>query len=200
MKATSKAARRRNRRITLAKAEPVPQPPTQGARRDLDPDPAHIGLAARCRQAGMIISEANMQAVKDPIFAHPAGFAIAKLAKDKAERDRMRDALFAIIGAYHAYCRSIGKSPFASVMKIEFLAERFEARADDRPDLRTQQERDVAAAKKWRAEKARIEALGRSQSGALWDGVMVARDMTREGKPTTAGEAFVHALRAFVSA
>lgn len=199
MTAYSKAAKRRARMkrrglITLP-GETVPAPRGQGARHDrLEPPASTTVLEARARMMHTTTAAANT-----PILSDPAGQAIwLETGRDKPtpEQAQLWRILCDVSRVYGTFCASIGKSPHAKCGKVEYLPDRFEARADDRPDLRTREEKDIAASRAWHQWKRAMETMPRLQAGDLWDGIMLQREMVKDGRATLAGQAFVRALRA----
>ena len=196
-KAISKAARRRIRKrekpITLANGDTAPPIRGQGARNDIQPPANIVVLEARARMLNIAPKHASL-----PILSDDAGRAIwLETGRDRPapEQSKLWQILTDVSRAYATYCASIGVSPHAKCGKMEYLPDRFEARADDRPDLRTREEKDKSADMAWRSWKRAIESLPRGAAGDLWDGLMMQRTLVRDGKVTLAGQAFVQAMR-----
>ena len=100
--------------------------------------------------------QTTTDAARNPMLSDDAGRAIwLETGRGNPTREQapLWSLLCDITRSYATYCASIGKSPHAKCGKIEFLPERFEVRADDRPDLRSREEKDIAAARSWRSWK-----------------------------------------------
>lgn len=164
-------------------ASPPPQP--------LD-DPLAAPTQARRNQMGEKFSDKDLL---DSSNETEAGKALAVAVADKDERRDLFELFMAYDKAVSIYCiRVLGRSRFPAVSKLEFMPERLETRADDRPDLRT--------------EEQKIESARRDM--AYWDGILVRlhpyrariiRNAHNErfvstGALTGAGRSFIAAIRA----
>ena len=156
-------------------------------------DPRNVSIMARARIMFAIPGEAML----DEMLVEPAGQAIHLGAKDADEAKKLW-ALFKRIDSaddgYH--WRILGRSRFPSVSRLEMMPERFETRADDRPDLRTEDEkvRDTKIA--WSRWQALLWRLGQYHAYTIQNAMRHSGPvMVLGGKLTTAGQAFVAALR-----
>ena len=199
MTAYTKAAKRRAKaekraRTTLPGGEIAPARRGQGARHDrLEPPANATVLEARARM---------LHTTKDAAAAHmltdDAGRAIwLETGRDKptAEQAPLWGLMCDLSRSYATYCASIGTSPHAKCGKVEYLPERFEARADDRPDLRTREEKDRAAKAAWMRWNGSIGRMYSGEQSALWNGISLRGPLIRDGQITTSGKAFVKAMR-----
>jgi hypothetical protein len=189
MKAYSKSAKRRNhgKRAMFAR-EAAREAEMQTIERD---DPLATVRAARARQTGRPESE-----VLAPIFGDDAGRAIDKGARNKEEAQRMWDAFDALDKAHRAAVfHTTGKPMFPAVSRMEYMPERFEVRADFHPDLRTEDERHMAAMNKWRHWRHILGFLSRREHmsivGALWQ----TDQLHLAGALTVHGLTFVASMR-----
>lgn len=157
-----------------------------------DKEPRRTVLEARARQMGRTASEAremNRQRLSDG-----AGMALSLLCDpDTAETLwRLYVALTASEARYH---RSIGKSIHPKIAKIEMMQERFETRPDDQIDLRTPDQRDRDAVRRWMYWQGVIGHLAAHHQSAIFAGYRHNFDMVDTGKVTPAGRRFVEAMR-----
>lgn len=142
----NRANRKRHKtaKITLPGGQSIPQPPTQGARNDLDRDPMGVVLEARARQAGISRDEARNQML---------GCAVGRMliTGRTNDRDELWEAVQHMRKVMLAYDRAIGSPKrHAQCLRIMTPPERFEAdAASPAPDMRTEEERDKAAASAW---------------------------------------------------
>lgn len=130
------------------------------------------------------------------MFGDSAGQAIALGSRDKPEADRLWDVFWKLDRAdatYHA--RILGRGRHAKCGKVEYMPERFEARADEASDYRTEEERDRSAVNAWMRWHGHVGHLASYEQTSIWDGVYLRCDLHRGGKLTTAGTAFVAAMR-----
>ncbi len=160
---------------------------------DPDPHPQQVALEARARQMGSDkIDDMRSQALTDA-----AGRALTLSCEPDAAKELT--ALYgAYIASYRRYMlRCIGLSPDAKVAKIEMTPDRMETRADDRPDLRSEDEKDRDAANSWaryHTALGRLSLADRSYiEGAGRDWVV----LVDAGEVTAAGKRFVAAMERF---
>ena len=152
-------------------------------------NPTETVMQARARHAGAAPSH-DMLA---PVWCEPAGRALAIGAPDEYAK------LFALFVAYDSAMRTysrivLGRSRHPAVSKLEFMQERFETRADDVIDLRSEDERIADA----RESHARwVADLGKLRS---WDRIIIERAALQTetmqicGQLTSAGRSFVAAM------
>lgn len=184
-KLKKKNGKRHYERMQEAVNAPAPEPYV---------DPRSVVKEARARIMGLDPSDAMLT---EMLVSQP-GQAIYAGARNADEARHLWAVFCAFDAADDAYSRRvIGRQRFPSVSRLEMMPERFETRADDRPDTRTED------------EKVRDARNGM----ARWEGFMVslgpyfrfcvvsaARQtcgtLIVDGRLTTAGEAFVRAMRA----
>jgi hypothetical protein len=153
-------------------------------------------LQARCRHAGKEPTAANMRTVTAQSFEGEAGMAINAGAKDAREVERLWQVFTGLDGAEARYYRLyIGVSRHAKTAKIEMEPEPIETRPDDRPDLRDEDERARDAVNGWMRWQGYLGHLAAYEQTAIHDALKQRCDMQREGRLTTAGQSFIHALR-----
>lgn len=193
-KAYSKAAKRRAK-----KARDLPElAKTEGKKsrgrarmKEIQEDAQKAVLNARKKQTGV----EDKNALRSEILSEPAGQALwLSLAQDDAHR--LWGHYKALTAAQRRYHASLGVSVHAKTAKTEYQPEAFEVRDDDRPDLRTEDERDEAAAKAWRIWCDRLDEIGLSQSAAIHTAIQGFTGMVDAGKVTLAGTRFVAAMQA----
>lgn len=189
---SKKAKRQRRKSVTKRDLEAVreqiyaPQPEPYE-------DPREVVLGARARV--MCVTQ-TPDLLWDMISEEP-GQAISIGATCKDEARKLWDIFKRYDGADALYFRRIiGRSRFPNVAKLEMLPERMETRDDDRPDDRSEEQKDRDAVKGWMRwqgllghmaahERYAISSAARGTGSALHKG----------GKLTTAGQAFVAAMR-----
>lgn len=153
-------------------------------------DPLATVRQARSRQTGVPEDEALR-----PIFGEEAGRAIASVARAN-EADRLWRLFLAFDRADDLYfSRIIGRSRFPAVSKIEFMPERFGTRADDRPDLRTEDQKVNDTVKTWMRWQGHLGCLAAHERTAIIRASRQMDDLHKDGGPTLHGKAFVAALR-----
>ncbi|WP_312529954.1 hypothetical protein [Paracoccus sp. (in: a-proteobacteria)] len=187
----SKAAKLRARRnrgtvasMTKAWEKETPNP-------EREQDPRIVVLSARARHMARPIGEIDHQ-----IWGEPAGQAIAIGSVDKAEADRLWAAFKKVDMADDAYMRRIiGKHRFPNVSKAEFLPESFETNPDDVPDNRTADEKDRDAVNGWMRMQGLLGCLAGHERHSIASIMRRRVDPVKGGQLTTAGLAFVAAIR-----
>ena len=156
-------------------------------------DPRQVVKEARARIMRLDPTDAMLT---EMLVSEP-GQAIYAGAKNLDEAKKLWAVFCAFDAVDDAYSRRvIGRPRFANVSRLEMMPERFETRADDRPDTRTEDEkvRDAKNAKaRWEAYMADIGPYFRHC-------VIAASRQTHEmflieGKLTLAGDYFVRAMR-----
>lgn len=132
----------------------------------------------------------------EPMWGEPAGQAIGLGARDKDEAARLWSCFHKADLADETYMRRIiGKHRFPNVAKVEFLPESFETRPDDRPDTRTADEKDRDAVNAWMRLQGFLGRLNASERHAIASVMRRRVDPVKGNALTTAGQAFVCALR-----
>lgn len=130
------------------------------------------------------------------IYCEEAGRAIAALAVNEDEANRLWNVFLKFDTADNTYmARVIGRPRFPNVAKMEFLPDRLEARDDDKPDPRSEDEKDRDAVNTWMHWQGHLGCLEAHERSSI---VRAARHMDtlwKDGGPTCAGQQFVAALR-----
>lgn len=155
-------------------------------------DPRVVVLQARCKAGAKDTDEAQR-----PMWGEPAGQAIKMGATDQDEADRLWGTFKRIDRADDTYARRFsGVRRFPNVSKMEFLPETVETRPDDRPDSRTQDEKDRDAVNDWMRWQGLLGTLNRDQHTVIVDAMRQRARLVHAGKVTRAGASFVSAMRA----
>lgn len=182
--------RRKKARITLPGGESAPQRMGQGRRTDIDqaPPPIHKARAARCNlDKGSTLHESDI------------GRCILALSEGQ-ERADLAEAWADLSAARRNYLmRIIGQTGNPQGAATPMMSEAMETDPSLRVDLRSHEERDDAAERRWLEWCGRIETLPAPQMkwalrGAL-DGFMGDGGLWRDTLPTASGVAAVHALK-----
>jgi hypothetical protein len=197
-KARTKGAKRRDRRhrknaITLPGGESVSQPATQG-RRDTEAPASEVALQARVRRIGCTAQEA-----RDVLVADDMGLAIRAVAQGDRTRRDLLGVWNSLLTAWQAYARSLPIVTSPQGATLPMLPETLEVDPTLRVDLRSQDERDIAARDRWLEALAQLMALPPDQRHSLRGhlqgyGARVWDPDTRRATP--AGEAAVLGLAA----
>ena len=138
---------------------------------------------------------ANRSTLLDPIMCEQAGQAIT-LAAEGDEAAKLWEVFTAYDRAHGTYSRLVlGRSRFPSISKMEFMPERLETRADDRPDLRTEDERVRDARNAMAAWDAHMAKLRPWERNIIAGVVRQAETLHDLGVLTAAGRSFVAAVR-----
>lgn len=164
-----------------------------------DRDPQRLVLSARCSHMGKADTRENRRLMKEAMMGDPAGQAIAigsRGQKEAAALWAVFSKLDSVDARYHS--RILSRGRHAKCGKVEYMPERFEARPDDRADSRTEEQKDRAAVNEWMAWHGAVGHLASHEQSSLWTGVYLRCDLHKNGVLTTAGSAFVSALRILV--
>lgn len=163
----------------------------------VEPDPRRTVLSARCRHLGKDDTEDNRLSVAWGILGDPAGRAITIGAANDRDKDRMWKTftrLDAAVAVYHH--RILRQNRFAKCGKVEYLPERFATAPEDAPsDSRDDATKDRDAINAWNRWHVFIGNLVGHEQSAIWNAVWLRVELSRGGRLTTAGEAFVRAMR-----
>lgn len=130
-------------------------------------DPTKTALNARAKHMGEGQTREGRAKVAAQSYAGEAGRAI--MASQQGEPARgMTECYTALLRADAAYCsRYLGSRRHAKTAKIEMMPERFEARADDTPDLRTDEERDRQAVSTWMRWQGWLGQIAKHKASAI---------------------------------
>lgn len=160
-------------------------------RKEREPDPRVVVLSARIRAGATNADDASR-----PIWGEPAGQAIA-MTCDTDEARRLWDTFKRVDAADDAYARRYcGIRRFPNVGKLEYLPETLETRPDDRPDSRTQDEKDRDAVNEWMRWQGLFGRIGRDNHTAVVDAMRQRARLVHAGRVTKSGAAFIAAMRA----
>ena len=154
-------------------------------------DPRKVVMDARKR---MIRSPKGD--ILHPIYSHPCGRVIEATARDWDEAIALWAVFDSLDRADDARARHVvGRSRFPTCTKLEYLTERFEARPDDRPDTRTEDEKARDASNAWARWSALLARLPRYHRGAIIAAMRGLCDVARDNLVTLDGVLFVKAMR-----
>lgn len=199
---TSVAEKRRRKKLkaSIPSLKPVDRRKARGGNRtkEIEMENASVALEARARQMGVSLSKAGD--MRDQLFGCPAGQAIAivcgyKRKSGLEEAKRLYDHYQSMTAAEMRYHKSLGQSIFPKVAKIEMEPEKIEARAEDSVDLRTEEERDKAAANRWMHWRGNLGMLQPHMQTAIHDISKGRVSPLDGGDVTPAGFRFVDAMR-----
>lgn len=189
----------RKKKQPLPRLATVPRPKARGRKRmeqigreKIERNPARVALEVRAQQMGR--SKADWRAMAAQALGDPAGQAL-HLAHDPEKAARLWSAYTGLTAAesrYHRTC--LGKSMAAKVAKIEFLPETFEARDDDQPDLRDEDERHRDAANAWNRWLGYFNSLGLADRSIIQAVSRGWCEPVRDGTLTDKGRDFVAAV------
>lgn len=194
---TKSAKRARARRVTMPGGKSVPiaidkrgRPATEDARK-----PA---LEARCRFAGIHVTPDSLKATVAPVFGDDIGLCIHSQAKPE-EVAGLWDAFCRLTAARRQWrMRHLGLTGDPQNSAIAMIPEPMETDDSLRVDIRTAEERDIAADRAeayWRGKLDLIPVVQwRMALRSAADGF--GGPWWRDGKPTTAGKHVVEGLRA----
>lgn len=191
-KAYSRAAKRKARKCSARAMQREWKSQSEAGMATIEIDnPTETVREARKRH----MPRANRSTLLDPIMCEQAGQAIA-IAADADEAAKLWEVFTAYDRAHGAYSRLVlGRSRFPSISKMEFMPERLETRADDRPDLRTEDERVRDARNAMAAWDAHMAKLRPWQRHIIAGVVRQAETLHDLGVLTSAGRSFVAAVR-----
>lgn len=132
-----------------------------------------------------------------PSLETEAGKCLYVGVTDKAERGRLFQTFMDYDRALSLYSlRILGRQRFPAVSKMEFMPERLETRADDRPDLRTEDEKADSAKKAMRLWGDRLNQLQPAWARIIRSVSYQQETLVNFGQLTTAGRSFIAAIRA----
>lgn len=154
--------------------------------------PLETVMHARARQMGRKPSESLLS----PMLCDQAGQAIRIGAKDMDEARKMWDTFCTFDAVHERFCRRVlNVSRHPPVSKMEFMPERMETRADDRPDLRTEDEKIRDARNAMSEWDSNLSKLQRWQEQIIRSVSRQCETLHVNGNLTNAGISFVSAMR-----
>ena len=155
--------------------------------------PDDVVLKARARHMGK--PEQKKSKMRDAALGYAAGRAIYALHEGRPAA-RLWAAYTGLTDAEARYIRhSSGRSLYAKTARLEYLPERFESRADDRPDLRSEDEKFHDAANRWMYWRGLVMQLPSFQQVLIFDVAYGRADpMHPDGHVTPYGGRFVEAV------
>ncbi|WP_372570377.1 hypothetical protein [Ruegeria jejuensis] len=159
-------------------------------REKVDRNPGKVALQVRARQMG----QDDWRQMQAQALGEPAGRAIYLSHKpdDAAKLWSVYAGLTASEARYHRIV--LGKSMAAKTAKIEFLPDRFEARADDQPDLRSEDERHRDATNAWDSWLNMLNLLSLGDRAVIESVSRGWVEPVKDGEVTIRGRQFVVAI------
>lgn len=183
----------------MPKLAEVPKRQPNGQKRgraDSPRNPAKTALNARAKHMGKKETAQGRAEVASQSHAGEAGRAIMASQQGGRSATDMSECYAALLRADATYCaRYLGQGRHAKTAKIEMTRERFETRADDRPDLRTAEERDRQAVATWMRWQGWLGQIDKRKASAIVRVLGEENELvTCEGKLTAEGRLFVAAM------
>lgn len=198
-KAKTKGEKRRFRKLAMPELADVPRKKKRGrARMDelkAEPDAQMVVLTARARQSG--VTPKDITDMRNPAYGEAAGRAIFATHKPEAAQ-RIWDVYRAFTASEATYARYyLGLRLHAATAKLEMMPDRLETRPDDKPDLRTEEERSRDASNAWMRWQGLIMHLPDFHQHAIYDVSYGRVEPMAEGRITDSGRRFVWAMERF---
>ncbi len=151
-------------------------------------------LAVRARHVGAKADKKGLAQMKHVMLSEPAGQAIW-IGSDDA--NALWEVYSGLTRAEARYATVVlGTNIHAKVAKVEFLPETFEARSDEPPDERTEDEKHRAAVNAWMYWKGKLGCLSAHKHTAIMDIARCRKEPVVEGELTQAGRKFIESLKA----
>ncbi len=159
--------------------------------REIEAENKQTNLEARARQMGLPARDADK--MRDQMLGEGAGQALYLLCKpDHAKR--LWDHYTALTAAEARYHRSLGKSIHAKTAKIEAMREVFEVSAESTVDLRSEEDRDRDAVRRWMHWQGNIMRIHGHLQAAIYNAYRQHATLVDAGVATKAGREFVEAM------
>jgi hypothetical protein len=192
----------RKRREPLPKLAATTPTPHKGSRKNrarphiATEEPAdRVALDTRCRHAGKPVSDEHRAWARAQWLEGDIGKAIWIFTGKDEEAQRLWKVYLDWDIAEAVYFRRVlGKDRFAKTAKIEMMPERMEARADDKPDLRSEDEKHRDAVNNWMKWRGYIGHLETHERQSLFDGALYRYEVHSYGNLTGSGKEFCKAL------
>lgn len=161
------------------------------------PEPAQDARETVLQARGRLLGREVAPDLLLPLYGDPAGRAIGIGAKGSDEAQKLWGVFARFDSADETYFRRIiGRPRFAAVARMEIMPETFETRSDDRPDYRSDAEKDRDAVSAWMRWRGYLGCLsGPERTVIMRSARRTSGDLQRGGKLTTTGMAFVAAMR-----
>lgn len=193
VKAYTKGAKRRAKKA-LPKLASTPRLKKRGRARmaEIDNENRQTNLEARARQMGRPITAVDD--MRDQMLGEGAGQALYLLCKPDAAK-RLWDHYTALTAAEARYHRSLGKSIHAKTAKIEAMREVFEVTAESTIDLRSEEDRDRDAVRRWMHWQGNIMRIHGHLQAAIYAAYRHHVTLVDAGEVLPAGRLFVEAMR-----
>lgn len=206
--------RRRKAAFELPGVAPVKKPKKRGSARmaEIRSEEVSVALKARARTLGLRLAsevtrdgrphEGNIRENQKRLakmgaqmLGERAGQALHIGCKPEEATD-LYEVWVDMTAAEDRYHKSLGVSIHAKSAKIEMMPERTETRDDDRPDLRSEEERDMAAQAAWRRWDGHLNAIGLGHRSAIDTARQDFAPLLVDATLSPAGERFIAAMRA----
>lgn len=155
-------------------------------------DVRNVVQFARMRLHGL-----GKEAALSIMASEQAGLAIHLGARDEDERGKLWAIFTRLDASDETYFRRIiGRPRFPNVAKLECLPETFETRPDDRPDARSDDDKDRDAVNGWMRWQGKLGCLAWHEAHLITRAArQTCPELVRGGRLTTTGAAFVAAMR-----
>ncbi|PIY28387.1 MAG: hypothetical protein COZ09_10070 [Comamonadaceae bacterium CG_4_10_14_3_um_filter_60_42] len=187
-------------KLSLPDLAEVPKAKKRGRARmeelNAEPDAQMVVLTARARQSG--ISPKDIMETRDPAYGEAAGRAIYVTHKPEVAQ-----RLWAVYRAFTAseamYLRlCLGLRLHAATAKLEMMpGDDFQVRPDDKPDLRTEDEKASDASNAWARWRGYFTSMADYHQDAISDVSYGRVDAMDGGRLTDHGRRFVVAMERF---
>lgn len=144
--------------------------------------------------AHVMMETEKVSILRNPALGEAAGRAIHAIHGGEAAK-RLWSAYTAFTASEATYAKHyLGLRLHANTAKLEMMVERIETRADDKPDLRTEEERSRDASNNWMRWRGMIMHLANPDQRVIFDVAYGRAEPMDAGKITTTGAYFVAAI------
>ena len=197
---TSKAQRRKRKRITLAGGITMAQRATGRDRTQTNKpeDARKTALDARCKQSGHDVTPEQVRASASPLRGCAVGLCIEAIA-GATDHARLWQTWCDVVNALEAWrMRNTGQTGHPKCATIAMMPDDMQTDPSATVDLRTPDERDAAAKRRADEWERIIRTLPPQLSGALRGaryGFLSDAAIWRDGEPTEQGRRVVMALQ-----
>lgn len=166
----------------------------QAAEREAEENSHEERLLVRARHVGVKPDKKGLAQMKHVMLSEPAGQAIW-LGSRPDDANALWDVYSGLTRAEARYATVVlGTSINAKVAKVEFLPETFEARSDEPPDERTEDEKHRAAVNAWMFWKGALGCLFSEDHRAIMDVLRGRKEPVTQGKLNHSGRKFLESM------
>lgn len=196
MSKADRAKKRKAAKAALPTLAPTPRRKSRGKERmnqiRKEGSADRVALAARCKQMGKGAN--HMNEMREQMLGEDAGRAI-HIGTEGDARQSLWQTYCAFTASERTYAhRVLGCGLDPKGQKIEMQPERLEARPDDKPDLRSEDEKHRDATNAWMRWRGLIGHLRSIDQTAIFDVVRARKQAVEAGGLTSAGQKFVAAM------